>query len=1039
MLPVVLVPTTLFLVTIAWTFALTGALHGHPAVRIGILLLYVATAIGWNNQAITGDIVESAVSWGAVVGVPILFALRWRGSARPLPEFTIVLLIVSAGFAALQAEGAETWRITGVALLLGHLNGEILSMTLLILPLLMVLGMGIADFTRQAATWTVEIVDSRLPAWISPWLLLGFVLWRLREVAGEVGARIDASSVEAAALAYAGGLATPLAVGLAWLVITRGAPIVARARSRRPSRVRGLQARVAHEGAWPAVDEVADEADQQALVLVVIYAGLQVLGYLVLTFGLPLASLPIPGADALPDSITAFIGVLNDDNVIFGWRLLVDIMAISIGLVQQRRRGLALYLVVFGLVDICALLIAPNRPLGVLAPYGGSGNLVDLWWVVLFTAIGTIWLVRGHLTPERASRLPVRAAHHLVAAPDRLHLEPIQPVLWLGRSGVHRLRAGLGRADHRSLGQPLDADAAARHPDLSVSGLYPPLDDGGQLGAERPRSQRTQPAHRSGRLRRAPALWPADAVRDLRHRAGRAEPCERASVSAEYRVRTSHSTAPARAGQLTAPGTPSTVPSSHDGHNRTARPWLYRHAAGYQSTPPIDRRHALAGLAADLSLLVLIAVVAALARLIFLSSSAPAFVTPDSDDYLWPGYALAHGLGFEPELRRTPLYPFVIAAIMAGGGTIGTIVVVQHGVGVLTAMATYVLGRVAFGSNAPPHPTIGPLDRHGPPAPSPTSGRGGVDGWLPNAGALPGRLAGLLAGLAVAISGPLIIYEHFLMSEAFFTFVLTLALLALVVALRRPTRGWLLLAGALVGATALTRPIGQALVPLALVLPVLVGRPLTPSPLSLCAGEGETGLLLPSLPQRAVGRPRRGPMVGWMGPGVGLPYVWPSARSLGGLRPSGSAGALDDPQPGRPRHDRRRRGARAGADRADGPPRQGLPLRRPGPPGSGPDPRGGPADHPAGGRQRRALRRHDHGPRPRRARADPGPDQYAATRPGAGRDRRRGPAHYLSTTREMAWDLFQGRNERLLGNWRAAHDPQLGPQVGPAHRGPARP
>ena len=31
----------------------------------------------------------------------------------------------------------------------------------------------------------------------------------------------------------------------------------------------------------------------------------------------------------------------------------------------------------------------------------------------------------------------------------------------------------------------------------------------------------------------------------------------------------------------------------------------------------------------------------------------------------------------------------------------------------------------------------------------------------------------------------------------------------------------------------------------------------------------------------------------------------------------------------------------------------------------------------------------------------------------------RQPGHYLSTTREMAWDLFQGRNERLLGNWRA--------------------
>ena len=28
------------------------------------------------------------------------------------------------------------------------------------------------------------------------------------------------------------------------------------------------------------------------------------------------------------------------------------------------------------------------------------------------------------------------------------------------------------------------------------------------------------------------------------------------------------------------------------------------------------------------------------------------------------------------------------------------------------------------------------------------------------------------------------------------------------------------------------------------------------------------------------------------------------------------------------------------------------------------------------------------------------------------------PGHYLASTGEMAWELFQGRNERLLGNWR---------------------
>src|SRR5438270_787976 len=82
--------------------------------------------------------------------------------------------------------------------------------------------------------------------------------------------------------------------------------------------------------------------------------------------------------------------------------------------------------------------------------------------------------------------------------------------------------------------------------------------------------------------------------------------------------------------------------------------------------------------------------------------------------------------------------------------------------------------------------------------------------------------AGLVAGLMAALSGPLIIYEHYLMSEALFTLVLTLALLALVVAVRRPTRAWLLVAGGAVALSGLTRPIGQAVVPIGLGLPLLL-------------------------------------------------------------------------------------------------------------------------------------------------------------------------------------------------------------------------
>ena len=138
-------------------------------------------------------------------------------------------------------------------------------------------------------------------------------------------------------------------------------------------------------------------------------------------------------------------------------------------------------------------------------------------------------------------------------------------------------------------------------------------------------------------------------------------------------------------------------------------------------------------------LMLVVLLVAVFVRARFLSAGVPAFVTPDSDDYLWPGYALASGLGFEPELRRTPLYSIFIAGVLAFGGNLATLAAVQHGLGVVTAGLTYLLGRAAFGGGSA--------------AGSGEAGEAGV--WR-----LAGRAGGLLAGLMVALSGPLIVYEH---------------------------------------------------------------------------------------------------------------------------------------------------------------------------------------------------------------------------------------------------------------------------------------
>jgi Dolichyl-phosphate-mannose-protein mannosyltransferase len=171
-------------------------------------------------------------------------------------------------------------------------------------------------------------------------------------------------------------------------------------------------------------------------------------------------------------------------------------------------------------------------------------------------------------------------------------------------------------------------------------------------------------------------------------------------------------------------------------------------------------------------------VIAAVAiRWPFMSTGAPMFVTPDSESYLLPGWELAHGQGFNPELRRTPVYSVFISGVLSAvGDNIERLATAQHVVGVLTALTAFAFARTIFGP-----------------------------------------LAGLLAGLAAAISGPLLIYEHYLLSEAIFTFLLTASLGAVVLGLARGIRGWLFVGGILLALAALCRPIGQLAIPIALV------------------------------------------------------------------------------------------------------------------------------------------------------------------------------------------------------------------------------
>ena len=173
----------------------------------------------------------------------------------------------------------------------------------------------------------------------------------------------------------------------------------------------------------------------------------------------------------------------------------------------------------------------------------------------------------------------------------------------------------------------------------------------------------------------------------------------------------------------------------------------------------------------DISLIVTIAVAVRLA----FATSAPPFLNADSEGYFVPARDLVAGSTFDLGLRRTPTYPLFIAGVIAiVGEDLQALVTVQHfTLGPITAALTYLLGRL-----------------------------------------LTGRIVSLVGGLLAAVCGPLLLYEHYVMTEALFTPLLLATLASVVLSVQRGSWRWAATGGLLFGATVLCRPIAQLLAPL---------------------------------------------------------------------------------------------------------------------------------------------------------------------------------------------------------------------------------
>jgi hypothetical protein len=385
MLPVPLVPLTLFLVAVAWSFALAGAVHSHLAIRLGVLAFFLLSAIrqllglavflaGMLNPA---DLAVLGIAVLAMLAVVVLFLVFSWLKPRPALEFTLLFFLVSLVFFTTQLKSVSDFRLTGIPLGLATLQLDIVDFGMIAIPFLLYIGVDIADFTRDAAGWLTQAFTSHLPGWATMAIFFLFSAWRVYGLVQEYLAKLAQSSMRTEAAAYLGALGEILVVGLVWLGVERLQP--------------------AGKGEELSSDAVAEKVVGKALWVILAFNLTSLVNFAITSI---VAAFPIP----------VFVGIILKasgwlNQTAGGWGIIVNIAALVLAAWLARRGQIALplYLGLFGLLHLYYKVTNPGELLGAFTWNGPQA--VDSWWVVLLSLVGLYLLVAKKLNGDKAGQL----------------------------------------------------------------------------------------------------------------------------------------------------------------------------------------------------------------------------------------------------------------------------------------------------------------------------------------------------------------------------------------------------------------------------------------------------------------------------------------------------------------------------------------------------------------------------------------------------------------------------------------------------------
>lgn len=381
LVPVGLLPMSLFLLVVAWSFLLAGALHTHWALRLTFLLLYELNAIGWLNSLFASE--DKVAIWlggGATIGVALLFALRWRARARPVLEFAALFALVSVIFLLAQRRELQTQELFGIPIGLAKISFNVQFLGGLITPLLLLIGFNIADFTRRASHWTGDILTARAPRLLAIFTLAALFAWRWFFVLAETLDQSGKIATREQVYGLLGGLGDLVMVAMVWWLTGR-----------------------LHK-ATPDEESMARAVDPWTRPLVLSYTAVQLITFFVVAF---LMAVSVGRwSEPLQTSLFALVDQLTN-KVTEPWQLLfsVGMLAASVALARNGRRGLALYLGILGALHLWWKATSRGSVLGFL--HGTTDDNIELLWMVVFTVVAGWWTLRRELTALRVTRLVV--------------------------------------------------------------------------------------------------------------------------------------------------------------------------------------------------------------------------------------------------------------------------------------------------------------------------------------------------------------------------------------------------------------------------------------------------------------------------------------------------------------------------------------------------------------------------------------------------------------------------------------------------------